>query len=280
MKTTSTTRGERERRRAPRRSPSASRVRRAAAHEREDRPDRDVVERAVARAAGDASGVDERRRRRRSPQRAPGRAAPSRARARGTRPRRARRASRRSAASLPTASTNRSSTSSIGCQSAAVGGQRRRRRSPRTSTAICAARMSPLRLDTTLRSSAGRPSDLTRLAGTAAWTFVRSGGFSWRTTIAGVRGRLAPLAVRPFSRLLSSYTLNELGDSVGHRRAGRARLRPDAGRRADRGVLHRGQVPARAAGAGADGAARPGRAAAQPAGALRASRRSRSRRSR
>jgi hypothetical protein len=30
-----------------------------------------------------------------------------------------------------------------------------------------------------------------------------------------VRGRLAPLAVWPFSRLLSSYTLNELGDSVG-----------------------------------------------------------------
>jgi predicted MFS family arabinose efflux permease len=30
-----------------------------------------------------------------------------------------------------------------------------------------------------------------------------------------VRGRLAPLAVRPFNRLLASYTLNELGDSVG-----------------------------------------------------------------
>jgi MFS family permease len=30
-----------------------------------------------------------------------------------------------------------------------------------------------------------------------------------------VRGRLAPLAVRPFDRLLTSYTLNELGDSVG-----------------------------------------------------------------
>jgi len=30
-----------------------------------------------------------------------------------------------------------------------------------------------------------------------------------------VRGRLAPLAVRPFGRLLSSYTINELGDSVG-----------------------------------------------------------------
>jgi MFS family permease len=30
-----------------------------------------------------------------------------------------------------------------------------------------------------------------------------------------MRGRLAPLAVWPFSRLLSSYTLNELGDSVG-----------------------------------------------------------------
>jgi predicted MFS family arabinose efflux permease len=30
-----------------------------------------------------------------------------------------------------------------------------------------------------------------------------------------VRGRLAPLAVGPFGRLLSSYTLNELGDSVG-----------------------------------------------------------------
>ena len=30
-----------------------------------------------------------------------------------------------------------------------------------------------------------------------------------------MRGRLAPLAIRPFGRLLSSYTLNELGDSVG-----------------------------------------------------------------
>jgi predicted MFS family arabinose efflux permease len=30
-----------------------------------------------------------------------------------------------------------------------------------------------------------------------------------------VRGRLAPLAVWPFGRLLSSYTINELGDSVG-----------------------------------------------------------------
>jgi MFS family permease len=30
-----------------------------------------------------------------------------------------------------------------------------------------------------------------------------------------MRGRFAPLAVRPFGRLLSSYTLNELGDSVG-----------------------------------------------------------------
>jgi hypothetical protein len=30
-----------------------------------------------------------------------------------------------------------------------------------------------------------------------------------------VRGRLAPLGVWPFSRLLSSYTLNELGDAVG-----------------------------------------------------------------
>jgi MFS family permease len=39
--------------------------------------------------------------------------------------------------------------------------------------------------------------------------------FLWRTTIFAVRGRLAPLAVRPFGRLLSSYTLNELGDSVG-----------------------------------------------------------------
>jgi MFS family permease len=30
-----------------------------------------------------------------------------------------------------------------------------------------------------------------------------------------MRGRFAPLTVRPFGRLLSSYTLNELGDSVG-----------------------------------------------------------------
>ena len=33
--------------------------------------------------------------------------------------------------------------------------------------------------------------------------------------MSAVRGRLAPLAVRPFGRLLFSYTLNELGDSVG-----------------------------------------------------------------
>src|SRR5215213_4019045 len=33
--------------------------------------------------------------------------------------------------------------------------------------------------------------------------------------MAGVRRRLASLEVRPFGRLLSSYTLNELGDSVG-----------------------------------------------------------------
>ena len=33
--------------------------------------------------------------------------------------------------------------------------------------------------------------------------------------MSAVRGRLAPVAVRPFGRLLFSYTLNELGDSVG-----------------------------------------------------------------
>ena len=30
-----------------------------------------------------------------------------------------------------------------------------------------------------------------------------------------MRGRFAPLAVRPFGRLLASYTVNELGDAVG-----------------------------------------------------------------
>src|SRR3954447_12695552 len=35
------------------------------------------------------------------------------------------------------------------------------------------------------------------------------------TMLARVRERLAPAGVRPFSRLLASYTLNELGDSVG-----------------------------------------------------------------
>src|ERR671933_2393005 len=38
---------------------------------------------------------------------------------------------------------------------------------------------------------------------------VRSGN------VGAVRGRLAPVSVWPFGRLLSSYTLNELGDSVG-----------------------------------------------------------------
>jgi MFS family permease len=33
--------------------------------------------------------------------------------------------------------------------------------------------------------------------------------------MSAVRGRLAPVAVRPFGRLLFSYTLNELGDSIG-----------------------------------------------------------------
>jgi MFS family permease len=33
--------------------------------------------------------------------------------------------------------------------------------------------------------------------------------------IPAVRGRLAPVGVQPFGRLLASYTLNELGDSVG-----------------------------------------------------------------
>ena len=35
------------------------------------------------------------------------------------------------------------------------------------------------------------------------------------TIISPVRGRLAPTRVQPFGRLLTSYTLNELGDSVG-----------------------------------------------------------------
>src|SRR3954449_9501594 len=31
----------------------------------------------------------------------------------------------------------------------------------------------------------------------------------------GVRGRLKPLRVQPFGRLLASYTVNDLGDSIG-----------------------------------------------------------------
>ena len=46
--------------------------------------------------------------------------------------------------------------------------------------------------------------------------------------------RTRPLAVKPFGRLLASYTVNEFGDSVGDRRAGRARLRPDRRGRAAR----------------------------------------------
>jgi MFS family permease len=34
-------------------------------------------------------------------------------------------------------------------------------------------------------------------------------------TLSGVRRRLAPLGLRPFGRLLTSYTVNELGDSIG-----------------------------------------------------------------
>src|SRR3954467_10625601 len=75
--------------------------------------------------------------------------------------------------------------------------------------------MSPLRSDTTLRSSAGGRPDLMRLEGSGAGHLSGLARFGWRTTMQGVAGRLAPVAVRPFGRLLSSYTLNELGDSVG-----------------------------------------------------------------
>ena len=34
-------------------------------------------------------------------------------------------------------------------------------------------------------------------------------------TARGVRGRLEPLRVQPFGRLLASYTVNDLGDSIG-----------------------------------------------------------------
>ena len=54
-----------------------------------------------------------------------------------------------------------------------------------------------------------------------------------------MRGRFAPLAVRPFSRLLASYTVNELGDSVGIVALAILVYDRTAGRRADRRVLHR-----------------------------------------
>src|SRR3954468_9434543 len=54
-----------------------------------------------------------------------------------------------------------------------------------------------------------------RLEGSGTGHLSGLARFGWRTTMLGVAGRLAPVAVRPFGRLLSSYTLNELGDSVG-----------------------------------------------------------------
>src|SRR3954466_6921991 len=40
---------------------------------------------------------------------------------------------------------------------------------------------------------------------------ARAGALEWP----GVRKRLEPLGVRPFGRLLGSYTINDLGDSIG-----------------------------------------------------------------
>src|SRR5919197_3224261 len=54
-----------------------------------------------------------------------------------------------------------------------------------------------------------------RLEGSATGHLSVVARIVWRTTMLPVRGRLAPVAVSPFGRLLSSYTLNELGDSVG-----------------------------------------------------------------
>src|SRR5690349_25047441 len=75
--------------------------------------------------------------------------------------------------------------------------------------------MSPLRTDTTLRSSAGGRPAFMRLEGSRPGHLSVVAPFGWSTTMLSVRGRLAPVSVRPFGRLLSSYTLNELGDSVG-----------------------------------------------------------------
>src|ERR1041384_1491532 len=75
--------------------------------------------------------------------------------------------------------------------------------------------MSPWRKDTTFRSSACPQPDLIPRGGAATGHSSALFPLGWRTRMSRVRGRLAPLAVRPFGRLLSSYTLNELGDSVG-----------------------------------------------------------------
>src|SRR4029453_15383802 len=116
--------------------------------------------------------------------------------------------------SLATASANSTRTSVSGCQSAACEDSAAEVVAM-VSSAICAAGMSRFRSDTTLRSSAGVRVDLMRLEDRVTGHPSGLVTFLWRATMAGVRGRLAPLAVRPFGRLLSSYTLNELGDSVG-----------------------------------------------------------------
>ena len=98
-----------------------------------------------------------------------------------------------------------------------------------------------------------------------------------RTTPSGCAARgysapraeaLAPLRVRPFGRLLASYTVNELGRLVGIVALALLVFDRTEARRAHRGVLHRREVPAGAVRARADRAPRPARAAARAAGAL------------
>ena len=129
--------------------------------------------------------------------------------------------------------------------------------------------MSPLRPDTTLRSSAGHLTATLCGLRLGHWTFVRYGvlfleDYDWlgegAPRTAGRTGRSTACCRR--TRSMSSATAW-------------ASLRwpysctTAPGRRADRGVLRRGQVPARAGRSGADRALRPGRAAPEPAGALR-----------
>ena len=233
MKTTSTTTGEAERALGAGHGSAMQRVDQQTADQRERRQDHDVLDAPCASAGGRRTTS---RRLAAAPDRqrlAPDRAAPSRGRARGTRREIAEpsQVHREDVAAdredqqeedeldrLPVASLGRTATATIVVLT--QHDDLRREDEPAGDV---------LTTFSVIGWHYGRSLGKTAVWGALLASNIRPDGAATAALriSAGAREerRLDLCPVRPFGRLLASYTVNELGDSVGDRRAGRPRLR-------------------------------------------------------